>query len=141
MPEIDRSKRKKRTDQVAPELLHKVPPAPKVLKAEGKKEWRRIIKLLMAEEIITVFDTQEVLLACLEWETYIDARQVVADKGYTWESEKSGYTQVRPEVKIANDAFRNYSGKLALFGMNPYSRTKIKRVAPVEQEQNAFSEI
>lgn len=123
--------------EIAPPLVERAPAPPKVLNADGKREWKRLVKLLIEEKIYTQFDRQSLLIACIEWERYIGCIRVVKKKGETWEG-KNGYVQIRPEATQANKSFSQYTKMLQRFGQDPESRQKIKRISPQVEEANDF---
>lgn len=125
---------------ITPELVKKPPKPPDILNADGKREWRRLVGLLIKEKIYTQFDRQSVLVACLEWERYVSCIRVVKEEGETWKG-KNGYVQIRPEATQANKSFAAYTKMLQRFGQDPESRQKIKKVEKEKEDNNPFGDI
>lgn len=100
---------------------------PKFLGKTGKKEWKRIYKILTNEK----FDFTEKDAKALEsyascYETWIKCEEFLNEYGYTFATEK-GYIAQRPEVSIgkkANESMRAWAKEL---GLTPSSRARMNR--------------
>jgi P27 family predicted phage terminase small subunit len=98
---------------------------PKFLGKIGRKEWKRIYKILKDEN----FDFCEKDAKALEsyascYETWITCEEFLNENGYTFETEK-GYIMQRPEVAIgkkANESMRAWAKEL---GLTPSSRARM----------------
>lgn len=100
---------------------------PKFLGKTGKKEWKRIYKILTDEN----FDFTEKDAKALEsyascYETWIICEEFLSEHGFTFETEK-GYIAQRPEVSIgkkANESMRAWAKEL---GLTPSARARMNR--------------
>lgn len=134
------SRKQHQGEDLAPKPITRAPLPPKDLSEVGVAEWRRIVNLLVAEQILTKFDLQAVYVMCCEWEIYKEALDDIREKGM-YMSYDSGHEQVRPVVAAKNQAFANYSKLLRHFGGDPEARAKVKRVRPPEKKKSKFDGI
>jgi len=111
-----------------------VPRCPAWLTPAGKKAFREMGSMLNDLGVMTEADKMALTLLCDAYAEYMEARAVIAEKGSTYETDRG--TAVRPEVKIAQDAWKRVRGLLPEFGLSPSSRTKIT-VAEIK-EDNPF---
>lgn len=133
------SRKEHHGEDVAPPLLTRTPDVPVFLK--GKKyamqEWHRVCRLLIEEQILTRWDLPLIKILCSEWHRYCTACDDIDEKG-EYMITSSGYEQVRPAHTVRNKAFGNYEKSLQKVGADVVSRSRMKRVRPVEEKKNKF---
>lgn len=130
-------------EDLAPPLIDRVPDVPAFLKGKhyAVNEWRRVCKLLIAEQILTRWDYTTITVLCSEWQRYCDACDDI-DKNGEVMTTKTGYEQVRPASTIRNKAFGHYEKMLLRVGGDIVSRSKMKRIKPAKAEKkNSFGGI
>jgi len=126
-------------EDLTPALLTRVPATPKDLGVEGKKEWRRVCRLMIAEEMLTSWDLVSLTAMCFEWERYFGAVKDIEKNGESYTNDRD-IEVLRPASTIRNKAFANYTKLLRLYGGDNEARSKMKRVRPIEQTKGAFDD-
>ena len=114
-----------------------MPVCPDFIDEYAREMWDTYGPMLVRLGIMTEIDGVGFIALCLEWNTYIQAKKVVKEKGAVWES-KSGYRQSVPEVKIANEALNKVKALLAEFGMTPSARA---RLSIAKEEEDDFEDL
>ena len=127
-------------EDIAPELLTKIPDHPFELGEAGMDEWTRVCGLLIEQQVLTEWDLPSIKIMCMEWERYVEAVNDIRKNG-TYQKSNSGYEQQRPVVAERDKGFANYAKLLDKFGGNAVSRDRIKRRRPIEQKANKFGGI
>lgn len=116
------------------------PKCPTFLKAEARREWKRISSELETLGLLTQIDRAALAAYCSSWETFVNADKVIREKGLTLLT-PNNFEQQRPEIAIRNKALQQMKSFLAEFGMTPAARTKISvPEAPIEVN-NPFAEL
>ena len=89
--------------------------------------WHRVRPLLLQMKVLTQADPVALGLLCDALAEYVAARDAVVAGGPTYEVEsKFGLTiRPRPEVAMAQDAWRRAKLMLTEFGLTPASRAKV----------------
>ena len=134
------TKNKKTGRDLIPPLLKKIPDPPEELSENGKKEWKRVCKLLFIEQLLTEWDLPSIKIMCMEWDRYIKA-VIYLSKNKSYQSTKNGYETLRPMVSERDKGFANYSKMLDKFGGNLIARSKMKRVEAVKGVVNPYEGI
>lgn len=107
----------------------KLPPCPKHLNDEAKREWRRMGKKLLAVGLVTEVDSGTLALYCQAWARWVEAEAMLAKFG-TVVTTPSGFLTQSPYLQIANKAMEQMTRLLVEFGMSPSSRARVTRTAP-----------
>lgn len=102
----------------------KKPTCPAHLVGEARKEWNRMVKLLMALKLLTEIDRAALAGYCQAWARWIEAEKKIADDGMTIETDKGNLIQ-SPYVGIANQSMKQMRAFLIEFGMTPSSRSRV----------------
>jgi len=95
---------------------------PTFLSAEGKREWKRIVKELEPLGLLTQLDRAPLALYCQAWEEFLAANKAVADLVLKGES-GAGY--IAPAVNIRSAAWKRVLTSAAEFGLTPASRSRV----------------
>ncbi len=118
-----------------PTLPLKVPPCPAFLGKEGKAEWRRQAKLLLAMRVISDADRAALAVWCQAWEEFVVATgRLESPDAYTYTTDK-GYEGQSPWVAIKKGAAETLLRVAQQFGFTPSARARIQ--APVAPEPAA----
>lgn len=94
------------------------PTCPRVLPPEGKKEWRRVVRLLAEAKVLQVADLAVLASYCRTWAEWTELTERSADWSYGSESD-------RKEARLLADCERRLQRLAAEFGFTPSSRTRI----------------
>lgn len=115
------------------------PKPPSFLSTYAKKEWKRIVPVLMKVNLLTEADYSALAAYCQCYDRWVSAEKAIrahakANNGkYTFETE-SGYVQQIPEIGISNQAMKEMRNFAKEFGLTPSSRTNLHIEAPLEEE-------
>src|SRR5262245_60252914 len=72
---------KRALNHFEPQPDSRIPPCPKVVQGEARKEWHRMARELHRIGLLTVVDRAALTAYCLLWERFIDSEQKVREKG------------------------------------------------------------
>jgi P27 family predicted phage terminase small subunit len=113
-----------------------VPPCPKVLRGEAKKEWRRVTKLLAGLGLVTHLDRSALTLYCQLWARWLEAEGKLNEFGPVivkpapepkeGEEPKPPEFVPNPYLKVSADAGKQLRAMLAEFGLTPSSRSRLQ---------------
>jgi len=102
----------------------KKPTCPAHLVGEARKEWNRMVKLLLALRLLTEIDRAALAGYCQAWARWIEAEEKIRTDGMTIETDKGNLIQ-SPYVGIANQSMKQMRAFLIEFGMTPSSRSRV----------------
>lgn len=110
-----------------PSAPTRTPPAPSHLNAHGKKEWRRIVKLLLNTKVYTDADHALLEAYCQAYGRWVDAEQQVQQFGSVIRTSNNNLV-LSPYLSIANRALDQMQKLATEFGMSPVSRTRVSKI-------------
>lgn len=113
----------------------KRPSAPRFLEGEAKKEWNRMVKLLLPLKLISEVDRAALAAYCQAWARWIDAEQHIQRDGMVVSTDKGNLIQ-SPYVGIANSAMKQMRAFLVEFGMTPSSRSRVS--VPTDDDADPY---
>jgi len=116
------------------------------LNAEGKREWRRIVGILVECGLFTEIDRAALAMYCQAWGRWVEAeRRVRKTGGEVLVSESSGNYYQNPHFHVANKAWDQLYRMLGQFGLSPAERSRVQAVTAGEREPSLaellFSEV
>ncbi|HBJ1646503.1 phage terminase small subunit P27 family [Clostridium botulinum] len=116
--------------------------APISLGEIGKKEWKRIYKLIDKENIdFKEKDLTLLELYCKNYEKWINAEKYLDENGYSYIC-STGYPSQFPEVTISQNAQKNMMSAMRELGFSPASRSKIvKQSSPTGDTDDDMEEM
>lgn len=122
-------------DGVCPDV--EIPSAPRHLKGEALKEWKRVSVELEKLGLISKIDRAALAMYCAAWGRHVNAENKILELG------ADGLVDVTPNgfqvqsawLNISNKAMEQCSKFMAEFGMSPSSRS---RVTPGEVQGDLF---
>lgn len=112
--------------------LDKIPPCPSHLNAEGKREWKRIVKKLRDCGLFTYVDKAMLATYCQAWGRWVEAEKEVNKHGAIVKTVNGNLIQ-NPYLSVANRAMKQLQTLAREFGMSPSSRSNIKADVPDKQ--------
>jgi P27 family predicted phage terminase small subunit len=100
---------------------------PTWIEGEGRKEWKRIIKLLELERRnFTEKDLKALEGYCVSYAEWKSCSETIKEKGYSYML-KNGYEQQRVEVSIGNKAQAEYRSWMKELGFTEASRARMNK--------------
>ena len=122
-------KRPLRMDEFRPAAS--IPSAPRHLKGEARKEWKRLCEELYAHSMLANVDRGALAMVCTLWARYVNAEEMIERAaGASPESHglfvksPSGYPMQSPWLAVSNKAIEQYKGWCAEFGLTPAARVR-----------------
>jgi P27 family predicted phage terminase small subunit len=103
-----------------------IPPCPRHLNLEARKEWKRVSRELDAQGLLSVVDRAAFAGYCVAWSRWVDAEQKLNESGPVLKSPTSGQLYQNPYLAVANRAMVEIRSFAALFGLDPFSRTRLQ---------------
>lgn len=123
-------KRRLNFDEFRP--ITSIPKAPKHLKGEALKEWKRITAELARYGLVSEVDRNALAMICTLWARYVEAEVAIEkaakkdpDSQGLFTKTPNGYPVQSPWVAVSNKAMEQYRLYLTEFGLSPASRTKV----------------
>lgn len=122
-----------------PRYAATAPPCPKHLTAEARREWRRIVRELLAANLLQVVDRAALAAYCQAWARWVDAELAMQTDGFHMVATTgNGYEYVSPWFQVSTQALKQMKTFLVEFGLTPASRTRIQ--APEQAEHDEYAE-
>jgi P27 family predicted phage terminase small subunit len=91
----------------------------------ASKYWNDTIPLLQSKDIITELDIALLTNYCLAYANAMRMEYFLKENGQTVKVGTKGYTQVRPEVAIARESWKDVRTCADRLGLSPMARKKI----------------
>lgn len=108
----------------APEFEVKAPRPPSWLHAEAKREWRRIVPLLLELGIIGEIHRAALVGYCEAYAQLWETSRILEREGMTFTTEK-GYVGQHPAINIKNAALSHLRQYAAELGLTPARTHKV----------------
>ena len=109
-----------------------IPPCPRHIQGEARKEWRRTSRELAACGLLTSVDRAALAAYCQAWARWVQAEDVLRKAGVLVKT-PNGMLVQSPILAVANRAMDQMRAFLVEFGMTPAARTRIQVQAPKEE--------
>jgi len=117
-----------------------IPPCPKFLQGEAKKQYQKTAKKLARIGLMTELDDLALSMLCQGWQEYLDNTEQVKKSGILVKS-PNGFPVLNPYLIAANQAIKKVRSLLAEFGMTPASRSRIQATATSEESDDEWSKL
>lgn len=114
-----------------------LPPCPKHLDAEARREWRRMGHKLLSLGLMTEIDRSSLAAYCIAWSRWVTAEEMIAKSGLIIKA-PTGFLLQNPMLAIANRAMEQLMKLAVEFGMTPSARSRVKAAEPEAADE--FSE-
>jgi P27 family predicted phage terminase small subunit len=102
-----------------------LPPCPRHLTGEARKEWRRMGGELARMGVVTAVDRAALAAYCQAWARWVEAEGQVAKLGTIVKTANGNLIQ-NPYLAVANRAMEQMTRLAAEFGMTPSSRSRVQ---------------
>lgn len=120
-----------------PKPVVKRPPVPKHLNKVARREWNRMVKLLLGQRLITELDRAALAAYCQAWANWVEASEQVEAlkaRGSLISYTENGYPVVSPWVGMQKQASAEMHRYLTEFGLTPSSRSKVQVIEEPERD-------
>ena len=108
-----------------PEAAISAPTCPSFLGKNGRREWRRVVKILVSSGVMTDLDRGILAKYCSAWERVLAAAKIIdEDKQYVRRNGEKYY--LSPAVKLLEQAFDQMEKAARELGMTPSSRSRVQ---------------
>lgn len=112
-------------DAVSPDI--EIPAAPRHMKGEALKEWKRITPALLKLGLVSQIDRAALAMYCTAWGRHVDAESALRDLG---EAGLVAETPTGQKVQgvwltVSNKAMEQCHKFLSEFGMSPSARARV----------------
>lgn len=134
---IQGTHRADRANPSEPKPRVEIPPCPKFLQGEARKQYQRIAKKLARIGLMTELDDMALSMLCQGWQEYLEATDQVKKSGILLKS-PNGFPVLNPYLTVANQAIKKIRALLAEFGMTPGSRSRIHTAATTEESDDEW---
>lgn len=108
-----------------PPVPERPPYAPRFLNDDGKKEWRRVVGILMDLGLYTELDRTALAMYCQVYGRWVRMERELADEALVLVGTEGGLYQ-NPKLHVANKAWEQQRKILAEFGLTPSSRSRLE---------------
>ncbi len=125
MKELAGNPGKRQLNRREPKPANALPPCPRHLSIEAKREWRRMGGELARMGVVTVVDRAALAAYCQAWSRWVDAEGQVARLGTIVKTANGNLIQ-NPYLAVANRAMEQMAKLATEFGMTPSSRSRIQ---------------
>lgn len=133
-------KRPLNKSEPTPPVPNNIPYAPRHLNDEGKKEWRRIVGVLINLGLYTVVDHAALAMYCQAWGRWIELERELETEGVVLLSDKGNYYQ-NPKLGAANRAWEQIRKILPEFGFTPSSRSRLVVGSGSGRDEKSLAEL
>jgi len=117
-----------------------IPPCPKFLQGDARKQYRKTAKKLARIGLITELDDMALAMLCQGWAEYLEATEQVKKSGLLVKS-PNGFPVLNPYLIAANQALKKVRSLLAEFGMTPGSRSRIQAAATSDESDDEWTKL
>lgn len=121
----------------APDVV--APNCPRWLDPVAKREWRYVVRELVAMRVMARIDRDALAAYCQAYAEWRAMQEVLDLHGYIQIVGQSGYLAPRPEVAIRNKAIDRMHRYMREFGMTPSSRTRVSAKPEAAEPTNPFA--
>jgi P27 family predicted phage terminase small subunit len=122
-----------------------VPRMPSYLSPDARREWKRLLPLLIERGSLTAGDAQGLSLHCETFARWVKCQKQINEEGLMQtvtvldkHGDKVTRTKPHPCLKIAQDCERSLRVSLASMGLTPQSREKIIPAKQVEEKTESI---
>lgn len=127
---------KRKLNGAEPRPAARIPTAPRWMSAEGKREYRKLARLLLGAGLLTEIDGVALAMMCEALDVYRRAKEAMGGEGVVVTSDK-GNSYQHPALGVMNGARSDVLRWAREFGMTPASRTRISVEGAGEEESLA----
>jgi P27 family predicted phage terminase small subunit len=118
----------RRINSNEPQPRNVAPKCPKHLDARAKKEWQRLVPILLRMRLLTKADGIALETLCQTYSTMLKAQEKLHEVGILYKS-PSGYVMQSPLLNIVGGCVDTLTKLSREFGLTPASRSRLSITA------------
>ena len=130
---------KRPINQDEPKLELAEPPCPEHLDDVARREWKRIVPILMRMRVLTEADEIQLANLCQTYSTMIDAQTKLKQAGMLYKS-KGGFVQANPLFGVVMKCLNVISKLSSEFGLTPSARVRLQAM-PEPKSANKWADV
>jgi P27 family predicted phage terminase small subunit len=139
LKELEGNPGKRSLNRSEPRPDVEAPACPKWVTGEGRKEWRRIVPLLVRLGLLTKVDRAALVGYCQAWARVVQAEEEMQKPGFQMiEVTDKGYAHVNPWFQVWTQSMKQVKAFGAEFGLTPAARSRVQ--TPEASEDDKFEE-
>ncbi|HEY4364202.1 MAG TPA: phage terminase small subunit P27 family [Bryobacteraceae bacterium] len=123
-----------------PKLEIKAPACPEHLDDVARREWDRVVPILLRMRVLTEADEIALGNMCMVYATLIDAQNKLKSSGLLYKTQ-SGYVQANPLLAVVNKCIYIISKIQSEFGLTPAARVRLHADAAGDESANKWSDV
>jgi P27 family predicted phage terminase small subunit len=131
---------KRPINHAEPKPRFMVPKCPAHLDARAKKEWRRLVPILMQMRVLTEADGIALGNLCQSYSTMVRAQEKLNEAGILYKA-PSGYVMQSPLLAVVNTCIETINKLSREFGLTPAARSRIYTNPPQGGPKDPFERI
>lgn len=116
-----------------PPVPASTPYVPRHLCEEGKREWRRLVSILVDLGLYTEIDRAALAMYCQAWGRWVIAEERIDKTGGPTLTSDKGNLYPNPWASEANRRYEQMRKALVEFGLSPAQRSRVRAVERTEQ--------
>ena len=123
----------------------KIPPCPRHLKGEARKEWSRVTNLLLEHLMVAEVDRGALAMLCTLWGRYVTAEEMIEKARETapasaglFVKSPNGFPIQSPWLAVSNRSIEQYKSMCSEFGLTPAAR--VRAVPTAVQQASLFDD-
>jgi len=130
---------KRPLNQAEPQPKTGEPTQPQGLSTAARKEWRRVVPILLKMGVLTEVDGPALAAYCEAWASWTAALKDIRKNGLSYVA-PTGVKHLNPVIPERDKAIQVMKTFLVEFGMTPASRSRI-HVTPPPKEEDPFEQL
>lgn len=111
---------------------------PEFLTKMARKEWRRMVPLLVESNLLSMVDLASFSMYCQAYGRWMDAEAALKAEGSVV-MDRFGFPKINPQQQIADKAMDQVRQFGTEFGLTPSSRSRVK-AGPSASTEDPFAE-
>lgn len=122
-----------------------LPDMPEHLDGLAAEAWDRMAHVMYSMKLLTVADRDMMEAYCTAYQTWREANEDIRKNGSTMDSYHPNgdlrYSQIRPQVTIANKALEQMMKIAVQFGLTPAARSRLMVLPKDKNKEEGFEDL
>jgi P27 family predicted phage terminase small subunit len=122
-----------RAIQNEPKPVAGIPPAPKWLKGDALKQWKKVMPILDGMGVITMADEDAVAAYCVAYAQFVKATEDIEANGIVVDSYRGGVAR-NPAIQVQTGALDQMNKWGSKLGLSPVDRARLSVTPEGDQD-------